>query len=92
MAWNYYFLDNGGKEMKLSNGETWRRTISEMHYCCTIEEAVIKAKELTFGKCIEIHYRYGGLLAPAAIVEPDGRIHNRSGEPVRLYDRHGNTL
>ena len=43
--WYYYFLDNGGKEVKLSNGETWRRTTSEMHYCCTLEDAVIEANQ-----------------------------------------------
>ena len=64
--WYYYFLDNGGKEIKLSCGKTWRRTVREMHYCCTIEEAVIMAKELTFGESIEICYRYGlGSLVPS---------------------------
>lgn len=89
--WYYFFLDNGGKEIKLSGGKTWRRTTKEMHYCCTIEEAVILAKELTFGKSIEICYRYGHG-APRAIVEPDGSIHDCHGEPLRLYDRHGNRL
>lgn len=89
--WYYYFLDNGGKEMRLSGGRTWRRTVSEMHHCGTIEEAVIEARELTFGKRIEIHCRYG-LMEPCAIVEPDGSVHDCKGEPLRLYDIHGNRL
>lgn len=91
MAWNYFFLDNGGREMKLSDGKTWRRTSREMHYCVTLEEAVIEAKQLTFGKQIEISRRYG-FLPPIVVVEPDGSLHDNNGNPIRLYDRNGNRL
>ena len=91
MAWNYFFLDNGGREMKLSDGKTWRRTSREMHYCVTLEEAVIEAKQLTFGKQIEISRRYG-CLPPIVVVEPDGSLHDNNGNPIRLYDRNGNKL
>lgn len=90
--WHYYFLDNGGKEMRLSDGRIWRRTIRMMHYCDNIHDAVAKAKELTFGECIEIHHRYGNLLTPAAIVEPDGSIYGSGGTPLVLYDTKGNRL
>ena len=89
--WNYFFLDNGGKEMTLSNGRKWRRTVREQHHCESIEEAVVKAKQLTFGERIEIFARFGWH-SPKVIVEPDGSIHNSLGNPVCLYDTDGNRL
>ena len=91
MAWSYYFLDNGDKEQMLYNGKKWRRTSREMHYCCTLQEAVIEAKPLLCGQPIEIYYRYG-LEPPVAVIEPDGSIHDSHGNPVCLYDTKGNRL
>lgn len=91
MAWSYYFLDNGGKEKMLSNGKKWRRIVRLMHYCCTLHEAVIQAKELLFGERIEIYHRYGSH-PPVAVIEPDGSIHDSHGNPVCLYDTKGNRL
>lgn len=91
MAWSYYFLDNGGKEQMLSNGKKWRRTARLMHYCCTLQEAVIQSKPLLCGQPIEIHYRYGSH-PPVAVIEPDGSIHDSHGNPVCLYDTKGNRL
>lgn len=91
MAWNYYFLDNGGKEQVLSYGRKWRRTVRAFHYCVSLEEAVVQAKELLFGEQIVIYYRYG-FNPPVAVIEPDGSIHDSHGNPVCLYDTKGNRL
>ena len=61
MSFQYYYLDNG-------------RYTRTMHYAETLQEAIYEAKGLTCGERIEVYYRYGGLLRPAAIVEPDGKV------------------
>lgn len=77
MSFKYYFLDN-----------SFART---MYYAEELHEAVEKAKTITCGKRIEIHYRYG-LSLVVAVVEPDGRVTDRNGNPLNLIDRHGNRL
>ena len=78
MSFQYYFLDN--------------RLARVMHFAETLQEAAIEAKEMTNGRRIEINNRYGGFGSVAAIVEPDGTVNDRHGNPLRLIDRYGNTI
>lgn len=78
MSFKYYFLDN-----------SFART---MYYAEELHEAVEKAKTLTNGERIEICPRYGGMFGAIAVVEPDGRVTDRNGNPLNLIDRHGNRL
>lgn len=78
MSFEYYYLDN-------SHSRT-------THYAETLQEAAIEAKKMTNGRRIVINNRYGGFGSVAAIVEPDGTVNDRHGNPLRLIDRHGNTI
>ncbi len=78
MSFKFFFLDN--------------RLARVMHYAETLQEAVIEAKSMTNGRRIEINNRYGAYGSVAAIVEPDGTVNDRNGNPLRLIDRHGNTI
>lgn len=77
MSFQYYFLDN--------------KFARVMHYAETLQEAAIEAKKMTNGRRIEINNRYG-FGSVAAIVEPDGTVNDRHGNPLRLIDRHGNRI
>ena len=77
MSFQYYFLDN--------------KFARVMHYAETLQEAAIEAKKMTNGHRIEIKNRYG-FGSAAAIVEPDGTVNDCHGNPLRLIDRHGNTI
>ena len=77
MSFQYYFLDN--------------KFARVMHYAETLQEAAIEAKKMTNGRRIEINNRYG-FGSVAAIVEPDGTVNDRYGNPLRLIDRHGNRI
>jgi len=78
MSFKYYFLDN--------------KFARVMHYAETLQEAAIEAKKMTNGRRIEINNRYGDFGSVAAIVEPDGTVNDRHGNPLRLIDRHGNPI
>ena len=78
MSFKFYFLDN--------------RLARVMHYAETLQEAAIEAKRMTNGRRIEINNRYGDFGSIAAIVEPDGTVNDRNGNPLYLVDCNGNTI